>query len=182
MKLTAALGLTALLLAGPSEPKAELVDLRVSQVGRRVDVSFRLANGLDDELFERIQTGLPSGFVYRFGLFRDRQRWFDHRLDRSTLQVAAMYNAVTREYLVNYKQDGRLIDSRIARDRAQLERAMTRFEALPVFTLGDVNPRLRLLVKARAELGSKTVMGIVPTRIATDWVRSRKFWAPPLEP
>ena len=101
-----------------------------------------------------------------------------------TLQVIAMYNAVTREYLINFKQDGKLIDSRIARTREELEQAMTRFDKLTVFHVDDVkpNPRRRALVRARAELGSKTMLLIIPTRIETDWVKSEKFSLPSGQP
>jgi hypothetical protein len=95
----------------------------------------------------------------------------------------AMYNAVTREYLINFKQDGKLIDSRIARDREELERAMTRIESIAAFVLGrDLNPNKRYLIKARAKLGSRTIMLLIPTRIETDWVTTRKFRPPSTEP
>jgi hypothetical protein len=93
-----------------------------------------------------------------------------------------MYNAVTREYLVNFKQDGKLIDSRIALDRDELERAMTRFVGLTIFHLTEISPNKRISVRARAELGSKTTLLIIPTRVKTDWVRSRKFRPPAEEP
>lgn len=93
-----------------------------------------------------------------------------------------MYNAVTREYLVNYKQDGKLVDSRITLDRDELERAMTRFTGLTLFHLGDISPNKRISVRARAELGSKTTLLIIPTRVKTDWVRSRRFRPPADQP
>ena len=37
-------------------------------------------------------------------------------------------------------------------------------------------------VRARAELGSKTTLLIIPSRITTDWSRSRNFSAPANEP
>ena len=68
------------------------------------------------ETRERIESGLPTGFIYELELARDRKRWWDDGLARARLEVVAMYNAVTREYLVNTKQDGKLIDSRTVRD------------------------------------------------------------------
>ena len=181
MGISTALTLSALLLFGPST-KAYLSELQVSLEGRRVEVSFELIDGLSDELFERIQTGLASGFTFEFVLVRDQKAWIDNKLARSELEVVAMYNAVTREFLVNYKQDGKLVDSRIARDRDELEVAMTEFERLTVFNLEGISPDKRILVRARAEVGSKTTMLIIPSRITTDWVRSRRFHAPAEEP
>ena len=178
MNVTAALTLSAFLFFGSSADKPHLSELQVALEGRRVQASFELINGFTDSLFERIQTGLASGFTYQFVLTRDQKRWFDNRLDSSTLEVTAMYNAVTREYLVNFKQDGKLIDSLIALDREELERHMTHFSGLTVFHLEDVAKNKRLSVGARAELGSKTTLLIIPTRVKTDWIRSRKFRLP----
>lgn len=178
MNVQTALALSAFLFFGSSGDKPHLSELQVSLKGRRVEASFELINGFDDQLFERIQTGLASGFTYQFVLFRDQKRWFDNKLDSSSLEVTAMYNAVTREYLVNYKQDGKLIDSRIARDRDELERSMTRFDGLTILQLGNLTPNKQVFARARAELGSKTTLLIIPTRVKTDWVRSRKFLPP----
>ena len=181
MGILTALTLSGLLFFGPST-KAYLSDLQVSLEGRRVEVSFELIDGFSDELFEMIQTGLPSGFTFEFVLARDQKRLPDNKISRSQLEVIAMYNAVTQEYLINFKQEGKLIDSRIARDREELEVAMTRFERLTVFHLDEISPDKRLLVRARAELGSKTTLLIIPSSITTDWSRSRNFNAPPSEP
>lgn len=173
--------LIGFLFGGQNEDKPSVKDLQVSLQGRRVEIAFRLDRGLTDELFERIQSGLPSGFTFHFVLFRDRKRWFDNKLDSASLQVVSMYNAVTREYLINFKQDGQLIDSRVARDRDELQRIMTRFEGVHAFTLGDLNPDRRVLIRIRADLGSKTMLGFIPTKVTTEWLRSNKFRPPPSE-
>jgi hypothetical protein len=92
----------------------------------------------------------------------------------------AMYNAISQEYLVNFKRDGKLVESRLARSRPELESAMTRFERVPLFTLADLRGAegSRFLIKARAELGTKTWLSIIPVHVDTDWAQSRKFRAP----
>ena len=172
--------LAASLLAFATNPsaRAHLVDLEVGLDGNQVLVGFELRNGFDDKLLERIQSGLPSGFLYTLELYRDHKRWFDNRLDRTRLSVVAMYNAVSREYLVNYKQNGTLVESRTVREIDELEQAMTTFDSLPVFVLDDLPASWRLLVRLRADLGSKTVLTFIPARISTETVESRKFRPP----
>ena len=183
MLWTTTWALTAFLFFGSSADKPYLTEPDLVLDEQRVVLSFDLVGAFTDELFEQIQTGLATGFTYQFNLLRDHLRWADNRIDRSELQVVAMYNAVTREYLINFKQDGKLVDSRIARDRDELERAMTRIESIPAFVLGtDLNPDKRYLIKARAKLGSRTIMLLIPTRIETDWVTTRKFRPPATEP
>ena len=159
----------------PLSAEPHLSDLRVAVVGTSVEVSFELLEAYSEATFERIRTGLPTGFEYQFQLDRDRKRWFDASLATSDLQVVAMYNAVTEEYLINYKLDGELIRSQVVREAEALEIALTRFEGIPIFSLATVSTDDRMLVRARAELGSKRGFLFLPTKITTGWERSRKF-------
>ena len=178
MNMSAALALSAFLFFGSSPDKPHLTELQIALEGRSLAVSVQLINGFTDQLLEEIQTGLASGFTYQFVLSRDQALWFEKKLDKSQLEVTSMYNAVTREYLINFKLDGKLIDSRIARNPEELEREMTQISNLKVFQLESTNPNRWLVVRARADIGSKTTMLIIPSRIRTDWVRSRKFYPP----
>lgn len=183
MRLPVVLALFPLALSVPAdaktaEDKPQITAVQVSLDGRRVAVGFELQNGVSDPLFERIETGLPSGFTYEIQLSLDRKRWWDRRLASAQLQVEAVYDAVTQEYLVNFQLDGKLIDSRITRDRQELEGAMSRVDSLSVFTIGEVDPKRRVQVRVRADLGSKTRFGIIPTRVTTDWALSEKFHPP----
>ena len=181
MNVLFALSLPALLLAADTGRDASLEDFRVVLQGRRVEASFRLANGFSDEVVERIQTGLPTGFDFQFRLLKDYKRWWDRGIDSSEFQVVATYNAVTREYLVNYKQNGKLIDSRVVNELVELRKAMTEFDQILLFSLGEAQGRRRLLVRARVRLGSRTLFRIIPIDITTDWVESRKFRPPGAE-
>ncbi len=78
----------------------------------------------------------------------------------------------TREYLVNYKLDGRLIESRVVNDLDQLERAMTLIHSLPAFELQEELPPARIQLTVRAQLGSKPILFLFPNQIDTDWARS----------
>lgn len=176
--LALVLALVLVLGANGASGKARVVDLTAEPSGDRILLSFRLENAFDESLRRRIDSGLPTGMSYELRLQRDRKRWFDKDLAKSELHVSAMYNAVTGEYLVNYKQNGDLVESRVVREPEALEAAMTAFEALPAFSLAGVRPSAlerRLLVKVRAELGTKTVLFVIPTKIHTDWAESAKF-------
>ncbi|MDX1501216.1 MAG: DUF4390 domain-containing protein [Thermoanaerobaculia bacterium] len=172
--LLPALTLLGLLFAGEPDGKARLEDLRVTVQGSRLDVSFHLVNAFDSDLVERIETGLPSGFRFHFTLLKDYKLWWDREMDDTTIQVFASYDAVSREYLVNYRQDGRLIQSRVVGNLAELEAAMTRFEGLHVFNV-ERRPRRRMLIRAKARLGRKNLLGIIPTSIETGSLESAKF-------
>lgn len=156
----------------------EIRDLTTALDGAQVLLSFRLDGAFDERLVERVESGLPTSLTYDIELMRDRKRWFDRNLDEASLTVIGMYDAVRREYLVNFKLDGKLLASQMVHDLEALERAMTRFERLPALTLGPLEDDRRLLVRVRAELGTGHLLGFIPTQIETDWVESPKFHPP----
>jgi hypothetical protein len=178
MKPLPALLVAGLLAAAAAAPalaqEPAVTDLSITLSGFQIFAAFRLEGGFGPEIRERIDSGLPTGIVFDLELARDRKRWWDEVIDSTRLEVVAMFNAVTREYLVNTKHEGKLIDSRTVRDPAELEAMMTRFQAVPVFVLDEPSRRERYLVRARAELGTGNVLGFVPVMRSTDWVESNK--------
>ena len=171
--LSIALWLVLATSAAAAEPRLERIEARLE--GRQVLVSIVLADAFDAELRARVESGLPTGIVYELELAKDRKRWWDRPLEKSSLQLMAMYNAVTRDYLVNVKLDGKLIESKQVHSLGDLELALTRVEALPVFSIEGIPAGWRLLVIGRAELGSRTVFSFIPTHVTTPWVESNKF-------
>ena len=155
--------------------EAEVRDLAVKVADGRILASFRLDNAFDEELIRRIDSGLPTDLVYRFSLERDRRSWFDASEAAGRLQVIAMYNAVTSEYLVNFKHNGNLVESRIVREQEELRKAMTEMVDFPVFSTEGLDPEVRLQLEVRAELGTKTLLAFIPRTRATDWAKSVLF-------
>lgn len=164
--------------AGPAEDPI-LVDLDSSVAGRELQATLHLLDAFDERTRERLQSGLPTTFTYEFKLETKRRWWFNPTNVSSKLQVVAMYNAIRREYLVNYKLDGRLVQSRVLKSLPELERAMTAIGPMSVFEL-DGKLRLHLgsleegksVLRARAVVGSKAWLGIIPTSVASDWIET----------
>lgn len=167
------------LLAGPAGADARITGLQVAVDGNRVLASLKLQDAFDRRMVERLESGLRTSIQYRFELHSDRKRWYDNRLRASTLEVVAQYDAVSRSYTVHSRLDGELVESRTVRDLAAVEAALTQIERLPVFTLSSAPRRRRLLVKARAEMGSRLLFSFIPVAIDTDWADSNKFRYPP---
>lgn len=178
MWTSAAALLAAFLGAAVAGQEPTLARPLVFPDGTYLLVSLGLEGGFDGAVRERIASGLATTFDYEIELRRDRKRWFDAHLATADVQVTAMYNALTREYLVNFKLDGRLIESRSVRDEQALETAMTQLVRLPVFPLESVPRGVRVLVRARALLGERTWLGLVPSRDGTGWRESGKLRIP----
>ena len=171
--------LVVFLLVSPATGEPRIEDLSVARQNGRILVSFTLLEALDQEMLDRVESGLPTELSFTLRLEHPRGWWFDNVVDRVTLQVVAMYNAVTREYLVNYKLDGRLIESRVVNDLEGLEQAMTRIHSLPAFEITEELPPARLQLTVRAQLGSKPILFLFPNRIDTNWARSWLGEPPP---
>jgi hypothetical protein len=157
---------------------AEISEIKIGLDGDRVLTTFTLGGAFDPRFAERVDSGLPTAILYRLQLFRDRKRWWDQRLRESTFEVVATYDAVGRAYAVHYKLNDKLIESRTVRERRALEEAMTRVEQLPAFSVAGLPREWRLLVKVEAELGSRTILSLVPVTISTSWRESPKFRPP----
>ena len=137
-------------------------------------VSFRLDRALDARTWEKIESGLPTGFTYDIEVQRLRRRWFDKRIGATRLQVVAIYNALTREYVVNFRRDGELYASRVVTSAADLERALTVFDRLPSIEIEDGETG-RFVLRVRAELRSRTRLGLIPDRVHTAWAETGPF-------
>ncbi|HKH47497.1 MAG TPA: DUF4390 domain-containing protein [Thermoanaerobaculia bacterium] len=164
--------------AGAAADDPRILGLHIALEGERVLASFSLQDAFDRRLESRLESGLPTSILYRLELHRDRKRWYDRRLQENTLEVVAVYDAVARTYTVHYKLDDKLVESRTVRERQEVQDAMTRIGPLPVFSLERVRERGRILVKVRAELGSRTFLSFIPVTIATDWTDSNKLRIP----
>ncbi len=159
----------------PRSKDPKITDIRLAFEDQHMLLSFKLLDAFDASLRKRVDSGLPTSFTFDFQLVRSRKSWFDKAVDSGTLQVGAMYNAVTREYLINFKHDGNLIESRVVKDADELLAAMSEFSNFPVFPIEGKNRQQRLRVRVRAELRTKTIFFFIPSTVHTDWAETRKF-------
>jgi len=156
---------------GGKGPKARIAELAVDVEERQVLASFKLTDAFDDNIERRLESGLATSIVFDFELVRKRRLWFNKKVEKGEYQVVAMYNALNREYLVNYKHDGQLTESRLIRDAAELYTAMTEFEKLAIFSLAG--KKGEYTVRTRAELGKTSVLFFIPRLRTTDWAEQR---------
>ena len=166
---------TAWVSAQESSGEARITDLEIRVAEQQLYASFRLEGAFDDSFQRRIESGLPTEFVFELSLDRDRRTWFDQSVAWGRLKVIAMYNAVTGEYLVNFWRDGDLTESRVVREPEEVRRAMTEMIDLPIFSVEGRDPQERLRLRVRAELGTRNLLAFIPRTLHTSWAESRRF-------
>ena len=166
-----AFGIFALLLVATAArgEEARIRNLEAVEKSDRISVSFDLSGAFDTpEVRRAIESGLPTVLAYDLYLVRKRSNWFDDTLSRARLEVVATYNSVTREYLLNYRRDRRLVRSEIFTSLEALKTRMSRVEEQDLFSTGGRKPG-KLRVRVRAELLRRYVWYIVPWDVATPW-------------
>jgi len=153
-------------------PQAEIQNLSAVASAQKVTVRFTLDGAFrDGEMVESLQSGLPTSFTYVVEIFHDRP-WFDDDIAQARLDVICTFNSVTREYLLNYRRDRKLVRSETFTDLASLERGMTRIEEVDLFDIGKRKP-YKLKVRVKADLMRGYLLYVIPWEVSTRWRETR---------
>lgn len=156
--------------AAEGEPRIE--HLGASAANGQVSVRFSLSNAFRDETLQSLQSGVPTSLSYVVEIFRDRPHWFDEGIARAHIEVIATFNSVTREYLLNYRRDRRLVRSEVFSDLAALQHRMTTIDEPSLFDIGRRRP-YKLKVRAKADLSRGWLLYFIPWDSSTRWREAR---------
>ena len=170
------LALSIFLLASAAfarEPGPGIDHLTAVAVNGQVSVHFMMSRAFDDpQTIEAIQSGVPTSFTYVIEIYRDRPNWFDEGIARSRIQVITTYNSVTREYLLNYRRDHRLVRSETTTDLATLRQRMTTIDETNLFDIGTRRP-YKVKVRVKADLRRGWLLYFIPWEVSTRWAQVR---------
>jgi Domain of unknown function (DUF4390) len=162
--------LAGAVLASAEDPRIE--NLTATAAAGQVTVRFGLAGAFDARRVEQIQSGAPTTINYIIEIFRDRPNWFDEGISRSRIEVRAQFNSVTREYLLTYRRDRKLVRSETFTDLKSLERHMTAIDEPNLFEIGNRRP-YKLKVRVKADLMRGWLLYLIPWEISTRWKETR---------
>ncbi|HEV7922227.1 MAG TPA: DUF4390 domain-containing protein [Thermoanaerobaculia bacterium] len=170
--------LLTLAAASARADDARIENLAAAAANGQVSVRFSLANAFrNGQTVQGLQSGVPTSFTYIVEIFRDRPNWFDEGIDRSRIEVIATFNSVTREYLLNYRRDRKLVRSETFSDLESLERRMTSIDEPALFDIGKRRP-YKLKVRVKADLSRGWMLYVIPWQVSTHWKEARVA-APP---
>jgi len=169
------------LIAGAAFAADPSIDtLSAKDVNRQVSVHFTMAHAFErEETIKGLQSGVPTTLTYVVEIFRDRPRWFDEGIARTRIEVIATFNSLTREYLLNYRRDHKLVRSETFSDLAALQKAMTTIDEPNLFDIGK-RPPYKLKVRVKADLMRGWLLYFIPWEFSTRWKTARV--ASPPEP
>jgi hypothetical protein len=170
-----------LLLAGAAHAADPAIEsLSAKSVNRQVSVRFTMAHAFDrEQTIQGLQSGVPTTLTYVVEIFRDRPHWFDEGIARARIEVIATFNSLTREYLLNYRRDHKLVRSETFNDLPSLQRAMTTIEEPNLFDIGK-RPPYKLKVRVKADLMRGWLLYFIPWEFSTRWNTVRVVSPPEL--
>jgi hypothetical protein len=126
-------------------------EVQVTTVARdgRVLVTCAVSGGLSAEMEQALQSGLTTTHTYDVDLRRSVNVWFDRSIATSAVTAAAQFDTLTGRYQFSRSVDGRIEDSRVTQDRAEVARLLTAFDRLPLFSTADLEANAEYLVRVR---------------------------------
>ena len=163
----------ASLAAAAEPPQPRIRDLTATANGEKVSVRFTLEGAFDaPEMAEALQSGLPTSLTYHLEIFRDHPNWFDDSIAKARIEVICTFNALTREYLLNYRRDRHLVRSETFSDLRELEARMTTISEADFFNIRGWKPH-KLKVRVKADLMRGWLMYVIPWEVSSPWRETR---------
>jgi hypothetical protein len=151
---TAILGLiTLVVLAGTaSAQSAETLKVRPLVRDGQVLVTFSLDGGLTDEMKAVVQSGLRTVFTYTVELKLKVPAWVDRSIATAVVSTSVDYDNLTRRHTISQSRNGRVEQSFVVEDPAQVAQMVTTFDRLPLFDtkLLEANREYYVVVRADA--------------------------------
>ena len=165
--------LIALFATPLTASEAVIEHLVATASGHEVSVHFTLSHAFErEQTIQGLQSGVPTSLSYVVEIFRDRPLWIDEGVARAHIEVIATFNSVTREYLMNYRRDRKLVRSETFSDLPSLQRAMTTIDEPNIFDAGKRAP-YKLKVRVKADLMRGWLLYVVPWEVSTRWQEVR---------
>jgi hypothetical protein len=138
------------------------VDVGAVARGGKVYVSSTAADGLMRDLEGAIQAGLATTITYEADLREEVGIWFDHTIASATVSASVQYDTLTRRYQLSRSVDGRLADSRVSEDKAEVQRFVLGFDRLPLFSTAELEPNAEYYVRVRVRTRPRVTLFFWP--------------------
>jgi hypothetical protein len=159
----AVLGLFAasfLVTAAPALAQDNTMKVRPLVRDGQVLVTFALDGGLTDEMKAVVQSGLRTVFTYTVELKLKVPAWVDRTVATTVVSSSVDYDNLTRRHTITQSRNGRVEQSFVVEDPAQVAQMVTSFDRLPLFDtkILEANHEYYVVVRADARPRSQATM------------------------
>lgn len=132
--------------------------IRVTPLVRegQVLVSFEIPNGFTEDIRAAIYSGLRTTFTYTVELRMEAAAWIDRKIATVVISNTVQYDNLSRRHNISRMLDGRIEDTRVTDDEAEVREWMTRLEKLPLFKTSQLEPNREYYVRVHARARPRT--------------------------
>ena len=166
IRRTVLAALTLAFLAGStaSAYAQDAASLRVRPIVRdgQVLVTFSLDGGMTDEMKEVVQSGLRTVFTYTVELKMKVPAWVDRTVATAVVSSSVDYDNLTRRHTVSQARNGRVEQSFVVENPAEVAQMVTHFERLALFDTKQLEPNREYYVLVRADARPRSSAALWP--------------------
>jgi hypothetical protein len=117
----------------------------------QVLVTFSLDSGLTDEMKAVVSSGLRTVFTYTIELKMKTPAWVDRTVATAVVSTTVDYDNLTRRHTVSQAKNGRVEQSFVVENPAEVAQMVTNFERLPLFDTKTLEANREYYVIVRAD-------------------------------
>lgn len=128
----------------------------------QVLVTFALDGGLTDEMKAVVQSGLKTVFTYTVELRLKVPAWVDRTVATAVVSASVDFDNLTRRHTISQSLDGRVAESFVVEDPAQVAQMLTNFDRLPLFDTKVLEANHEYYVLVRADARPRSTAGLWP--------------------
>jgi hypothetical protein len=159
--LTAAL-LVATATFAQAQSQAETLKVRPLVKDGQVLVSFSLNGGLTDEMKAVVQSGLRTVFTYTVELKMRQAAFFDRTVSTAIVSTSVDYDNLTRRHTITQSRNGRVEQSFVVEDPAEVAQMVTNFDRLALFDTKMMMPNRDYYIIVRADARPRSNASLWP--------------------
>ena len=145
-----------------AQPPAETLKVRTLERDGKVLVSFALDGGMTDEMKAVVQSGLRTVFTYTVELRLKVPAWVDRRVATAIVSTSVDYDNLTRRHTISQSRNGRVEQSFVVEDPAEVAQMVTNFERLPLFDTKMLEANREYYVVVRADARPRSSASLWP--------------------
>lgn len=145
-----------------AQTPSEKLRVRPLQRDGQVLVTFSLDGGLTDEMKAVVSSGLRTVFTYTVELKMQVPAWVDRTVASTVISTSVDYDNLTRRHTVSLARNGRVEQSYVVEDPAQVAQLATNFDKLALFDTRLLEPNREYYVLVRADARPRSNSSLWP--------------------
>jgi len=148
--------------AALAQSQAETLRVRPLVKDGQVLVSFAIDGGLTDEMKAVVQSGLRTVFTYTVELKMRQAAFFDRTVATAIVSTSVDYDNLTRRHTVSQSRNGRVEQSFVVEDPAEVAQMVTHFDRLSLFDTKLLQPNRDYYIIVRADARPRSNASLWP--------------------